>query len=199
MGWLSMTAGHMGGHRRPKDYLDAQFSFAPDLAKERPTGLRVLKSTMAGSVYYAAVERYDASGSLEVVALVCLTRWNPRAKDGYIFAYKDMDESCGPYEVRCPAAILELLTAPVNDHARQWRERCRARLAMTGRRKPKTGDRLVFPEPIRFTDGYEGREFEVVREQSRILLQRPDSRVLCRVSRLMERPWTLVPGVSKPH
>lgn len=199
MGWLSMTRDHMGGHARPKDYLDAQFSFAPDPARDRPVGLRILKSTIIGSVYYAAAERYDASGALEVSAMVCLTRWNPKAKDGYIFAYKDMDESCGPYEYKCPASILDLLTAPPNEHAREWRERCRARLALTGRRKPRDGDRLVFPEPIRFTDGYEGREFDVVRRASRILLQRPDTHILCKVSRLMERRWSLIPGSTKPN
>jgi hypothetical protein len=199
MGWLSMTRDQMGGHARPKDYLDAQFSFAPEPAKDRPIGLRILNSTIVGSVYYAAAQRYDTSGALEVSALVCLTRWNPKAKDGYIFAYKDMDESCGPYACKCPASILDLLTAPPNDHAREWRDRCRARLALTGRRKPKDGDRLIFPEPIRFTDGYEGREFDVVRRASRILLQCPDTHILCQVSRLMERRWSLIPGTTKPN
>ncbi|MBA4307720.1 DUF6927 domain-containing protein [Sphingorhabdus buctiana] len=194
MGWLSMTAAGMGGHKRPKAYLDAQLTFAPDPAKDRPTGLRVLRSSMVGQVYYAAVENYDADSSKSVFAVVCLTRWNPKARDGYIFAYKDMDESCGPNECQCPARILDLLTEPANDYAREWRARCWARLLLTGRKQPQSGDRLIFPEPIRFTDGYEGREFEVVRRQRAILLQRPDARVLYKLSRLMERRWSLVPG-----
>lgn len=194
MGWMSMTADHMGGHKRPKAYLDAQFTFLPDEAAKRTTGLRVLRSSMVGQVYYAAVQTYDAERPKTVFAVVCLTRWNPKARDGYIFGYKDMDESCGPYETKCPAAILDLLSEPPNDHAREWRARCRARLALTTRKTPKTGDRLVFPEPVKFTDGYEGREFEVVRRQRAILLQRPDTRVLCKVSRLMERRWSIVPG-----
>lgn len=194
MGWLSMTVAGMGGHKRPKAYLDAQFTFGPDPAKERPTGLRVLRSSMVGQVYYAAVENYDADGSKSVFAVVCLTRWNPKARDGDIFAYKDMDESCGPNECQCPARILDLLTEPANDYARDWRAHCRARLLLTGRKQPQDGDRLIFPEPIRFTDGYEGREFEVVRRQRAILLQRPDARGLYKLSRLMERRWSLVPG-----
>lgn len=194
MGWLSMTAAGMGAHERPKAYLDAQFGFAPDAARERETGLRVLRSSMVGHVYYAAVESYDASGPRSVFAVVCLTRWNPKARDGHIFAYKDMDESCGPHESQCPARILDLLTEPANDYAREWRARCRARLRLTSRKLPKTGDRLIFPEPVRFTDGYEGREFEIVRRQRSILLQRPDTKALCKVSRLMERRWSIVPG-----
>ena len=194
MGWLSMTAAGMGAHQRPKAYLDAQFSFAPDSAKARSTGLRVLRSSMVGQVYYAAVQNYDVDRVKSVFAVVCLTRWTPKARDGHIFAYKDMDESCGPNESQCPAQILDLLTEPSNDYARAWRARCRARLVLTGRKLPKTGDRLIFPEPVRFTDGYEGRAFEVVRRQRAILLQRPDTRALCKVSRLMERHWSIVPG-----
>jgi hypothetical protein len=189
-----MTAAGMGVYNKPKAYLDAQFSFAPDAAKERETGLRVLRSSMVGHVYYAAVESYAEMGPKSVFAVVCLTRWNPKARDGYIFAYKDMDESCGPHECLCPARILDLLTEPANHYAREWRARCRARLLLTGRKQPKTGDRLIFPEPVRFSDGYEGRVFDVVRRQRAILLQRPDTRVLCKVSRLMERRWSIVPG-----
>lgn len=149
---------------------------------------------MVGQVYYAAVQNYEAGGPIAVFAVVCLTRWNPKARDGHVFGYKDMDESCGPYEIRCPAGILDLLTEPVNDHAREWRAKCHARLRLTGRKLPKTGDRIVFAEPIRFTDGYEGREFEVVRRQRAILLQRPDTSILCKVARLMERRWSIVPG-----
>lgn len=194
MGWLTMTAAGMGEHKRPKAYLDAQFTFAPDPAKDRLAGLRVLRSAMVGQVYYAAVQNYEANGPKAVFAVVCLTRWNPKARDGHVFGYKDMDESCGPYEIRCPVRILDLLTEPVNDHAREWRAKCRARLRLTGRKLPKTGDRIVFAEPISFTDGYEGREFEVVRRQRAILLQRPDTGILCQVARLMERRWSIVPG-----
>src|SRR3546814_8480297 len=59
--------------------------------------LTVLKSTVVGkNVYYAACERVAvADGARIVFAVVCLVRYTPRARDGYIFAYKDMDEKIG--------------------------------------------------------------------------------------------------------
>jgi hypothetical protein len=46
--------------------------------------------------WYAAVEQVSkATGAREVRALLCLVRYNPRAPEGYIFGYKDMEESVG--------------------------------------------------------------------------------------------------------
>lgn len=47
-----------------------------------------------------------------------------RASDGW--GYKPMDESMGPCEVDCPLEYLNEATEPVNDWAREWRERVRA-------------------------------------------------------------------------
>src|SRR3546814_19605923 len=69
----------------------------------------------------------------EIFAIVCLVRWNPRAKDGYIFGYKDMDETMGPCEADCPARILDLLTPTDKEYAREWRARCCANLARRAR------------------------------------------------------------------
>src|SRR3546814_9867685 len=57
----------------------------------------VLKATVFGkNFYYAACERVAiADGARIVFAVVCLVRYTPRARDGYIFAYKDMDEKIG--------------------------------------------------------------------------------------------------------
>jgi hypothetical protein len=60
----------------------------------------------------------------------------------------------GPVEDRCPARILNLLTEPSNDHARQWRERCRARIAQP---RPRKGQTVVFAKPLQFTNGDEYR------------------------------------------
>ncbi len=83
MGWLYMQS--LGGHAGPKQYLDAQFTYArPELTS------KVLRSALAGMrVYYAAVEhiRLD-TGKRDVFAVVCLVRYNPRDKEGYIFGYK---------------------------------------------------------------------------------------------------------------
>src|SRR3546814_5116391 len=60
--------------------------------------LTVLQSTVVGkNVYYAACERVAVADAARIVfAVVCLVRYTPRARDGYIFAYKDMDETVGP-------------------------------------------------------------------------------------------------------
>ncbi|WP_121120125.1 hypothetical protein [Croceibacterium ferulae] len=91
MGWLSMPASSMGGHKTPKAYLDAQLTYEPRQADDQEiNGLRVLKSVWSGKTYYAAVESYTGVGEvLEVTAIVCLVRWNPHPADEYIFAYKD--------------------------------------------------------------------------------------------------------------
>jgi hypothetical protein len=36
-----------------------------------------------------------ATGGREVWDLICLVRYNPRDPEGYIFGYKDMEESVG--------------------------------------------------------------------------------------------------------
>ncbi len=105
MGWLYMKS--LKGHSGPRQYLDAQFTF------ERPDAIsKVLRSALVGMrVYYAAVEQVRiATGEREVWAAICLVRYNPRDREGYIFGYKDMEESMGPYECDCPASILDLLT-----------------------------------------------------------------------------------------
>lgn len=48
MGWLSMTS--LSGHRTPKAYLDAQFTWSNEEADRQ-----VLSSSVDGRVYYAAV------------------------------------------------------------------------------------------------------------------------------------------------
>ena len=63
-----------------------------------------------------------------------------------------LTETMGPYHYDCPASILDLLGPPGNDYAAKWREACRARLALTSRRKPRPGDMLVLAEPLTFTD-----------------------------------------------
>ena len=78
--------------------------------------LKVLKSSMVGTTYYAAVEIIKTK---EVFAAIFLTS----VRDGE-FMYKDMEESEGPYECRCPKGILKLLSPTNNEIALKWRERC---------------------------------------------------------------------------
>jgi hypothetical protein len=123
MGWLYMRS--LGSHAGPRQYLDAQFTF------DRPEArCRVLRSALLRlRTYYAAVERVLADGNRSVSAVVCLVRYNPNDRDGYVFGYKDMDEGMGPFESECPVAILDLLTPTERPHALAWRARCRANIA----------------------------------------------------------------------
>ena len=46
------------------------------------------------------------------------------AYDGY-WGYKDVDESMGPVAVDCPLSVIDAAGSPMNEHAKQWRERVR--------------------------------------------------------------------------
>jgi len=80
----------------------------------------VLKSAMVGSTYYAAVKVKETG---KVFAAVFLTKVNSRETCN--FGYKDMEESMGPNEAKCPLSILNLLTKTDNEIALEWRARCR--------------------------------------------------------------------------
>ena len=89
MGWLFMSRGGMAPFATPKAYLDNQCTYPPDPDKGRETGLRVLKSTVRSGAYYAACQSYDADGPKETFAIICLVKWNPGARSGDEFGYKD--------------------------------------------------------------------------------------------------------------
>lgn len=160
MGWLSMQS--LGGHAGPREYLDNQFTH-----EDADHRSRVLRSSITRRVYYAAVEHVRLSeGEREVWACVCLTRYNPKARDGYIFGYKDMEESMGPYYCDCPAAILDLLTPTDNENALSWRAKCREaaaqRRTLSTKPKPRPGQIIVFEAPVEFSGGAMFERMEVV-------------------------------------
>ena len=151
MGWLYMRS--LGPHSGPRQYLDAQFTF------ERPeVRCRVLRSALLRlRTYYAAIERMDPKGERRVSALVCLVRYSPNDREGYVFGYKDMDECMGPVESECPECVLDLLTPTEEAYALAWRARCRANIA--GRReraaksRPRPGQTAIFDQPLVARDG----------------------------------------------
>jgi hypothetical protein len=89
---------------------------------------RVLATAVRGGVVYAAVRSVDSS---EVFGLVVLTE-----RESDVLYTKAVAEDMGPAEEGCPARILDLLTEPCNERAREWRRRCRVRLA-----RPAVGTR----------------------------------------------------------
>lgn len=110
MGW---TKGRLD---RP---FSAKAAIAFDLGEDFED--RVLATATRGSVVYAAVRSAGSDGAFGLVLLV--------QKRGDLLYTKSVSEDAGPAEDECPANILELLTAPPNERARNWRRRCRTRLA----------------------------------------------------------------------
>ena len=86
---------------------------------EKYPELNVLKSSMVGSVYYAAVEVKRNGTVEEVLPMIALTSTN--IKDYFNFGYKDV----GLYYYDCPKGILNLLSETDDEHQLQWREECR--------------------------------------------------------------------------
>ncbi len=186
MGWLSMQS--LGGYAGPREYLDHQFTHQDEQLRST-----VLRSSIVRRVYYAAVEHVRPADTREVWACVCLIRYNPKARDGYIFAYKDMEESMGPYSYDCPAAILDLLTVTDNENALAWRAKCREtaiqRRAFAAKPKPKPGQIIVFELPVEFGNGMAFERMEVVAHpwgKRGVLFRAPGRSGLYRI-----------PGVSK--
>jgi len=205
-----MPLSSMHPHKTPKGYLDAQFTFehtydaegkrieagsSPQLPEGASTrGLRVIASScLSNKVWYAAIAPVENGKTGSVFAAVVLVRWNPRASDGYVFAYKDMDETAGPFECECPERILRLLDPTENHAALVWRRRC-IRNLMRESRKLEDGIQIRLPSKIRFTDGYEGDVF-FIRKQGRktTLALTADGPPCYRIGNLARMNFTIVP------
>jgi hypothetical protein len=194
MGWLYMTS--LKGFAGPRQYLDAQFTY------ERPEHKsKVLRSALAKMrVYYAAVERIDIqSGERIVWALICLVRYNPRDREGYIFGYKDMDETMGPCEQGCPKAILDLLTPTDNSYAMEWRAACRAHLAaaqtLARKPSPQPGQIIILDSPLSFRNGRTLQRFEVVanpRNSRAVVFREPGRHALYRIPNVKRHGYRLL-------
>jgi hypothetical protein len=127
MGW---TAGHLQGPFTARAAIE--FDLGPEFAA------RVIDAARYGRVIYAAVRSND---SQEVFGLVLLTE-----RRGVLYT-KPISEDMGPVEDRCPARLLDRLTEPSNQHAREWRRRCRARLAKPCPRQGRSGGNNVARGP----------------------------------------------------
>ncbi len=191
MGWLYMRS--IGAHRTPRDYLDAELTHtSPALTRS------VLRSAVVRMrTYYAALEVKRAGAQREVIGTVCLIRYSPRDREGYIFGYKDMSEDMGPVEAACPVRILDLLTPTDNENAQQWRARCRNTAARRAAHpKLRNGDRISFDSPMQFTDGTKHQHFTVVIHpvRPRLVRLRANNDMHYRVSRLKDRAFTVTPA-----
>ena len=101
--------------------------------------LRIEKSRMVGSTYYAAVRVIKRSIEMDgdhtlyeaipedeqkVFGYVILTTTRKNQWETE-FAYKANSECAGPCERRCPDSILNLLTPTEDGYALKWRKDCR--------------------------------------------------------------------------
>ena len=148
--------------------------------------LEFLDCATVGRVFYAAVR--NPSKPDEVWALVCLVNY---CRDWHNFGYKDMCESMGPYEAKCPLKVLGLLTPTDSESANDWRARCREHAERTCKAPVAPGTVVAFAEPIKFTDGYEGDTFEAVRYKKRGLVFKAPTGRLYRVTRYKERAFAV--------
>lgn len=165
MGWTSYEATYFkkNGDIDRKAECDAYFM------RDNASHYKVVKSSMKGTVYYAAVAtltKYigkDENGKnmyesipedkQEVWAAVFLTR----TEEGRYFHYKDQDETAGPYEDHCPKCILDLLSDTDHELALDWRKRCRKNIQKSNKLSKldrlKNGSVIRFPSILSFTNG----------------------------------------------
>lgn len=134
MGWTSYVATHYKRNGRVdcKTEMDEQFTQREHDEEynnkiQHYPKMEVVKSSMVGSIYYAAVRTINSqTGYDHTWAAVCLT--STKIVHGMNFGYKIMDESCGPFCFDCPKGILDLLSSTDNEIALEWRRKCRERL-----------------------------------------------------------------------
>lgn len=136
MGWSTVYTSKATAAER-KEYLD-NYVF-----KWHGGKTKIIKSAMVGATYYAAAESTKEDGSKEVWAIVCLTENDSRKGE---FSYKDMDESAGPCDSKCPAGILNLLSPTDDKYALEWRERCRENISGKGKTVFEIGQQFFFTD-----------------------------------------------------
>jgi hypothetical protein len=161
-------------HREPGvSHLDW---FRREFGGEHPE--RLVAMTSVGTVCYGAWADEDGT----VHGLVVLTGRAPN--DYYNFGYKDMTETMGPNEARCPESILKLLSplpeCDLTDErhseerpncstcwAREWRAACETYHAKRkARPKVAHGSVVRLARPVKFTNGFEGDTFTVERRKT---------------------------------
>ena len=163
MGWT-------GQHREPgktdREFFEAEF--CSDGRNEILACATVAGGGEYNAVFYAAVRTVATGDVWGLVVLVMRARADGDGDAWFNFHYKDMSETMGPAEARCPARILDLLSPlPECDHggagtycgtcyAREWREDSRkAADRQAAARKVKPGTVVRFPHPVKFASGAE--------------------------------------------
>lgn len=118
----------------------------------------VLKSTMRGSTYYAALKHTDKRTN-EVVNVGVVILTSSDLKSGFNFGYKDMDETMGPGYYDCPKSILNLLSPTDNEYALEWRKSC---IENADKKKTSWLKNLAIGEKIIYTR-FDGQEISLIK------------------------------------
>ena len=93
-----------------------------DIIKEQITlgqDHEVLRHCCRGNVLWAVIHTRKAG--LDQTWIYCGLM--QRSQEGW--GYKPMDESMGPCYLTCPLSYIEQCSEPVNDWAREWRDKVR--------------------------------------------------------------------------
>lgn len=182
MGWT--------GLHREKGLSHLEF-FRSEFCPNEPE--RLIAASSAGTTVYCVYKTRTGAR----IALVVLTQ---RSNEYFNFTYKDMEESMGPSEAKCPKKILELLDplevcySPGSDgyeYAKEWRERCWAEVERReAKPKVKVGDVVVFPDDSWVTKRTGCSRFRFLGHTK---MQRADGRAdsLYRISRWRDEEFTV--------
>lgn len=126
-------------------------------------GYEIRAAGWVNNVYYAAVEIKPG----EVMGLVLLTR-----KEKGELLVKTMSEDMGPYYYDAPVKVLKALSPTEHANSLAWRARCwdqRAKIRIT--EKMRSGDKVRFKSPIKFSNGESLQEFTYSKDGRRTVFR----------------------------
>jgi hypothetical protein len=145
MGWLQFSM-----HKPVKEW------FKKECLGENSEALDI--AIVKRNTLYAAIKNKITG---QVFCVVFLLRWSRDYH--YNFAYKAMDEFCGPCEVECPERIFKLLTPlTVGNDENGWARKWRKSVAQYHASKNIIKGSFIFKteEPIKFSNGGSYQYFE---------------------------------------
>lgn len=135
MGWLFSTAWN------------SKKAVVDHLCNEN--GLHTIAKTVRGNVLWAVQDVKEAGAPNGKPFIMCYLLGKERG-DGW--GYKDMDEGMGPCYYTCPVSYFDLVPAPPNECAREWRDKVRRALAASKATK-ETASKLKPGDVVQLHDG----------------------------------------------
>lgn len=109
---MAWTSGDFEGRLTARAVV--AFVFGKNLARQQ-----LVDAVKIGDVVYGAVR---CKGTRRVWGIVFIVN-----REGKRLHVKPISEHLGPFDDRCPPRILDLLSEPRTEEARDWRARCRVR------------------------------------------------------------------------